>query len=223
MIEMKNRTNIGCTRRIFALLFVAFASMLTMHAATIVRDASALKPPPGARVAIVEFSDMQCPACAQANPLLVAAEAQYKIPLVRHDLLIPVHNWSRIAAINAHWFDTQGKGLGDEYRNQIFANQSSIFNPIMLRQFTQQFAQSHGIGIPFDMDPGGKLANEVEADNQLSRRTGITQTPTIFIVTAGPNGPHYEEVIDRNNLYQMIDEALAETKDAAPAKRARHK
>ena len=35
---------------------------------TTVHDPAALKPPPGSRVAIVEFEDMECPDCARANP-----------------------------------------------------------------------------------------------------------------------------------------------------------
>src|SRR5580704_11352834 len=92
-------------------------------AATVARsqDAAALKPPPGARVAIVEFDDLQCPSCAHANPILKAAAAQYNIPWIRHDFLIPSHIWSRNAAIRARWFDTQSKALGDEYRDEVFA------------------------------------------------------------------------------------------------------
>ncbi len=194
------------------LLLVFLVSAQALHAATQVKDDAALKPPPGWRIAIVEFDDLQCPACAATNPLLVSAVAQYKIPWVRHDLLIPMHNWSRVAAINARWFDEQKKGLGSEYRNQVFANQSAIFNPLMLRQFTDRFAQEHGIQMPFDMDPQGKLANEVEADNQLSKRTGITQTPTIFIVTEDKGGRHYVEVTDHSKLFQTIDAALASLK-----------
>ena len=80
-----------------------------------VHDTSALHPPPGARVAIVEFMDMECPVCATTNPILETAAAKYKIPLVRHDFLIPYHAWSPIAAVNARWFDTKSKALGDEY------------------------------------------------------------------------------------------------------------
>ena len=200
-----------------ALCVALAAATLPAVAATTVKDDAALKPPTGARIAIIEFDDLQCPACAMVNPLLVSAVSQYKIPLVRHDLLIPSHNWSRIAAINARWFDAQGKGLGDGYRNEVFANQSSIFNPLMLRQFTYQFAQSHGVTLPADMDPSGKLANEVEADRQLSLRTGVALTPTIFIVTAGPDGNHYEEVTDHTKLFPLIDAALAKLKSDAPA------
>ena len=179
-----------------------------------VLDDAALKPPAGARVAIVEFSDLQCPACAQANPLLMQAAATYKIPWIRHDFLIPSHNWSRIAAVDARWFDSQSKTLGDEYRNQLFANQNSIYNPVMLSQFTRQFASSHGVSLPFDLDPQGKLAQAVEADNELGKRTGIRLTPTIFIVSTGPHGSHFVQVTDQSKLYQLIDQALEATKGA---------
>ena len=104
------------------------------------RDTSALKPPAGARVAIVEFDDLECPACAHANPILKGAAEKYKIPWVRHDFIIPTHIWSRNAAIYARWFDTKSQALGDEYRDQVFANQTYIYNLGMLSQFTEKFA-----------------------------------------------------------------------------------
>src|ERR1039457_2809358 len=52
---------------------------------THVMDTSALHPPPGARVAIVEFVDMECPICGSTNPIIRAAAATYHIPIVRHD------------------------------------------------------------------------------------------------------------------------------------------
>ncbi len=84
---------------------------------TQVHDPAALKPPAGARVAIVEFEDMECPDCARANPLLKEAAAKYHIPWVRHDFPLPMHAWSFNAAVNARWFDTKSKALGDEYRD----------------------------------------------------------------------------------------------------------
>ena len=184
---------------------------------TAVLNASALHPPAGARVAIVEFDDLQCPSCAAATPTLMQAANTYHIPWIRHDFLIPYHNWSRIAAINARWFDSKSKTLGDDYRNQIFANQPSIYNPDSLRQFTEKFAQSHGVSIPFAIDPQGQFAAAVDADNGLGKQTGISSTPTIFVVTSGSKGPPYIEVTDRTRLFQIIDQALADTTPAKPA------
>ncbi|MDR3772478.1 MAG: thioredoxin domain-containing protein [Terracidiphilus sp.] len=197
----------------------AARSQAPIQAPIQVLDASALHPPLGARVAIVEFDDLQCPACAAANPTLKAAAAQYKIPWLRLDFLIPYHNWSRNAAINARWFDLQSKALGDEYRDQLFANQSSIYNPGSLAQFTQTFARGHGVTLPFSVDPQGKLASEVDADGALARRTGITSTPTIFVVAANSKGKAFAQVLNpAQDLYTTIDRALADT--APPLKPA---
>ncbi len=73
---------------------------------TQVHNAVPLRPPAGARVAIIEFEDLECPDCARANPLLKQAAEQYKIPWVRHDFPLPQHDWSFQAAVNARWFDT---------------------------------------------------------------------------------------------------------------------
>ena len=196
----------------------AHAQFATPPAGTQVRDASVLKPPAGTRVAIIEFEDMECPDCGRANPLLREAAAKYKIPLVRHDFPLPMHAWSFQAAVNARWFDAaKGKTIGDEYRDQVFASQASIVGLDGLRQFTEGFAKSHGIALPFAMDSQGKLAAEVKADYALGQRVGIEHTPTIWVVTANSKGAPFVEVLDRSKLYQMIDQALADTASASKA------
>ncbi|MGD0802132.1 MAG: thioredoxin domain-containing protein, partial [Terracidiphilus sp.] len=182
---------------------------------TQVLDSSALRPPAGARVAMVEFEDMECPDCARANPLLREAAAKYKIPWVRHDFPLAMHNWSFNAAVNARWFDTKSKSLGDEYRDQVFANQIAIVSPDALRQFTEKFAAGHGIALPFAIDPQGTLTSLVKADYALGQRIGIEHTPTIWVVTANSKGAPFVEVLDRTKLFQMIDQALADTAPAA--------
>ncbi len=189
-------------------------------ATTPVHDPAALRPPEGARVAIVEFDDMECPDCANANPLLRDAAAKYNIPWVRHDFPLPMHVWSFQAAVNARWFDTRSKKLGDDYRDQVFANQPSIVDLNGLRQFTEKFAQQHGVALPFAIDPQGKLAALVKADYALGQRIGIEHTPTIWITTSNSKGAPFVEVVDRSRLFQLIDQALADTRSAAPARTA---
>jgi protein-disulfide isomerase len=207
---------------ILSLVLAALLGPATSHAqfgapspGTQVHDASALKPPAGARVAIVEFEDMECPDCARANPLLKDAAAKYKIPWVRHDFPLPMHAWSFNAAVNARWFDAnKGKAMGDEYRDQVFANQSSIVGIEGLRKYTENFAAGHHVALPFAMDPQGKLASDVKADYALGQRVGIEHTPTIWVVTANSKGAPFVEVLDRSRLYQMIDQAIADTASA---------
>jgi protein-disulfide isomerase len=170
------------------------------------KDTSALHPPPGAKVAIVEFADLECPSCAMDNPVIIQAVEKYHVAWMRHDYPLPQHNWSFQAAVNARWFDTKSKKLGDDYRNAVFANQASIETKDDLAQFTQKFAQQHGVGMPFVMDPQGRLTAEVKADQDLGNRMGIHETPTAWVVTE--HG--YKQVTDFKNLYSMLDQATAE-------------
>jgi protein-disulfide isomerase len=196
-----------------AVLVLAPALSLAATNPTQVHDTSALKPPAGARVAIVEFDDMECPVCGNLNPLLIKAAAQYKIPWIRHDFPLPYHAWSFQAAVNARFFDSKSKKLGDDYRDQVFANQPAITTLDVLRQFTEKFASDHKVGpLPFAVDPQGTFTAQVKADQALGQRTGIDHTPTIWIVTSQSRGAPFIEVLDPNKLYQIIDQALSDTK-----------
>ena len=139
---------------------------------------------------------------------------------MRHDFPLPFHPWSFQAAVNARWFDLKSKKLGDEYRDAIFANQPSFGeDPARMADFTQKWASQHGIAFPFNVDPQGKLAAEVKADYALGQRIGIEHTPTIWVVTEHSKGAPFVEVVDRSKLFQLIDQALADTKGAASGPR----
>jgi protein-disulfide isomerase len=195
------------------LLVVVPAAYAGAAGVTTVTNEPALKPPSEAKVAIVEFDDMECPACAEANPVLMQAVAKYKIPWIRHDFLIPGHPWSPNAAVYARWFDTKSKQIGSEYRNAVFANQPSINTRRDLLAFTQKFAASHGLQLPFMVDPQDKLSDEVKADVALGKRLDITQTPTIFIVMARSKGESYIKVKNpEQDLFEDIDQAIAKTR-----------
>jgi protein-disulfide isomerase len=190
----------------------AFAQFGGAPPTTQVHDPAALKPPAGARVAIIEFEDMECPDCARANPLLRDAATKYNIPWVRHDFPLSFHPWSFQAAVNARWFDLKGKKIGDDYRDAVFANQPSITSLEVLRTFTEKFAADHKLALPFAIDPEGKLTAEVKADYALGQRVGIEHTPTIWVATSQSKGAPFVEVVDRSKLYQLIDQALADTR-----------
>jgi protein-disulfide isomerase len=171
---------------------------------------NALKPPPGAKVALIEFADLECPSCAHQNPIIKDAVAKYRVPWERHDFPIQYHRWSKQAAVNARWFDTKSQKLGDDYRDAVFANQMSIETPDDLRNFTDKFAKDHGVALPFVIDPQGKFADAVTADYNLGVRLGVHQTPTVWVVTDKHGATNAVEVKDFNKLSEMLDEAVAE-------------
>ena len=169
----------------------------------------ALRPPKGATVAIVVFEDLQCPDCRRAAPLVEEAARTYKIPVVRHDFPLPFHNWSYEAAIFARYFDKQSKALGNEFRDYIFSNQLEI-TPQNLRGFAEKFASEHKVQLPFVVDPEGKLAAQIDADKELGKAIPINHTPTLYVVSNKRTGKPFVEVVDRSQLYALIDAMLKE-------------
>lgn len=178
---------------------------------TVVHNAKALRPPAGAKVAIVEFEDLECPDCARANPVIKEAVEKYHIPWVRHDFPLPFHTWSFQGAVDARWFDTKSKKLGDDFRDALFAAQSTIHSQDDLNTFAQKFAADHKLAFPFVVDPQGHLAQLVKADSDIGQSVGIQHTPTIWVVTNRTSGVPFVEVIDRSKLFELIDQAQAQT------------
>lgn len=165
---------------------------------------NALRPPKGSPVALVVFEDLQCPDCRRAAPLVAQAGQTYKIPVVRHDFPLPIHNWSYQAAILARYFDTHSKEVGNAFRDYIFEHQLEIL-PDNLHGFAEKFAAEHKIELPFVVDPSGKLAALVNADKELGKTIGINHTPTIYVVSNKRAGKPFVEVVDRSQLYALID------------------
>jgi len=163
-----------------------------------------LRPPKGARVAIVVFEDLECPDCRRAAPLLDEAAKTYKIPLVTHDFPLPFHKWSFEAAVIARYFDAQSKQLGHDYRDYMFEHQPEI-TPENMRAFSEKFATEHKTSLPFVVDPQGKLAAEVTADRDLGKSIHLEHTPTIYVVSSRTQGKPFVEVVDRSQLFQLID------------------
>lgn len=181
------------------------------------KDTSMLKPPAGAKVAIIKFEDLECPACAHAYPIVHAAAERYKIPIVRHDFPLRMHIWSRDAAITARYLqDKVSPQVAEEFRGAVFAAQNSIASKEDLANFTRRFFQSHKLNEPFVIDPSGLFAAEVNADYTLGERIGISQTPTIWVVTQ----KNWVQVTDTNLLYSTIDQAEAQVAQETPGKTA---
>jgi protein-disulfide isomerase len=173
------------------------------------QDTSMLRPPAGAKVAVYEFDDLECPACAHALPIIHAAIEHYKIPLVHRDFpLTEIHVWSFDAAVTARYLqDRVSPALADDFRRDVFANQNGISNKDDLARFTNGWFQAHRVSLPFVMD--ASCQNEVKADRALGDRLGVGPhgTPCIFVVTE----QSWAEVTDLNQLYRMIDAAIAQT------------
>ena len=171
------------------------------------KDTSSLRPPPRAKVAIIEYEDLECPYCAHAFPFVHAAAKHYQIPIVECDFQISYHHWSHEAAICAHYLKAKvSPALAEEYRREVFASQNRIASRDDALSFTQLFFKQHGLQMPFVMDPAGQFNAEIDATTSQGNRIGLRETPSIFVVT----NDHWIQVKDPDHLYEAIDQAEAE-------------
>ena len=196
-------------KRLFLLQIVSAAAALLISSLAWGADTSMLKPPHGAKVAIVVFEDLECPQCARAAPMLHEAAKKYNIPLVQYDFPLRQHPWSYDAAVNARYFDSKSPKLGDEYRLYIFSHQNDITKQ-NLQGITEKWAEDHKVTLPFVVDPQGEFSKMVDTDRSLGEKIPLQHTPTIYIVNSTGHGPAVTEVPELDQLYQMLDQATKE-------------
>jgi protein-disulfide isomerase len=199
------------------LILIALFS-LGASATALAGDATLLKPPRGAAVAIVMFEDLQCADCARAFLAVGEAANAHKVPVVLHDFPLPMHNWAFDAAVWARYFEKTSADMGNDFRKFIYANQIQITRD-NLPQWVQKFAAENKTALPSDKDPDGKLADLVKADYLLGQRIGVEHTPTIWVVSnSGVSEPLVEDARVREKLGQMIEEMLGKAQPVTAAK-----
>jgi protein-disulfide isomerase len=210
-------------KKLFRLVaFVALTAAL--FAQNNVEKLQILKPPPGAKVAIVSFEDFECPDCGRAHPLLLEMSKKYNVPIVRHDFPLPQHPWAMDAAVIHRYIESKNPKVASDYRDEVYKNQPQFGEDASaFRNWVTQWAAAHGVPLPFVMDPNGQFAAAIKADQDLGRRVNIDHTPTIYVVTSNRAIEPFVEVVDRTQLAQMIEDAkqkAASTPSSAAPKKA---
>ncbi len=141
------------------------------------KNTSILKPPAGAKVAIYEFEDMECPSCAADAPIVRKAVVDYKIPYARHDFpLTEIHIWSFDAAVTARYIqDRISPELAEVFRRDVFANQRYIDSKDDLARFTRSWFQAHNQICPSSWMPAAPA--RMRSRPTAPWATGSTFTP----------------------------------------------
>ena len=144
----------------------------------IATDDQPTKGKPDAAVTVVEFTDYQCPVCAQTQPVLERLITEYgdRVRFVVRDFPLNQHKDAEKAAEAAEAAREQGKYW--DFTAILFRNQSALS--------TDQLKQYAGVlGLDrkrFDAAlDSGKFAPQVERDMRDGERIGVTGTPTFFV------------------------------------------
>lgn len=153
-----------------------------------------------AKVTVVEFSDMQCPACKAAQPFAEEVKKMEGVRFIlRHFPLTQLHQNAWIGARAAEAARMMGKG--DEYVANLFARQgewSSLGNPEeKLIAYAKEFGLSEEeFKKKLNSQETDKFVGE---DSGLGSRLKLQGTPTFFV-----NG----EQISANFLKSKVEELL---------------
>jgi len=130
-------------------------------------------------ILIVEFSDIECPACKAANPVIKQIKEEYSDKIqfrYYHFPLRAIHPYAQKSAEATECANDQGKMF--EYIDAAFD-----VSPSLTTKNLNIVAQQIGLDtIKFEacLDSGTKK-DEVEKDYQQGLTMGVSGTPTIFI------------------------------------------
>jgi protein-disulfide isomerase len=142
-----------------------------------------------APITIVVFTDLQCPSCAAAHPVLEKLFREYngQVRLVVRDFPLEIHADAFKAAEAAEAAREQGKYW--EYAALLMRNQSKL-GVAMLKEYASQTALDRR---KFDAAlDSGKYADKVRRDIRDGLRLGVNGTPTVFVNGRRVNEATYE-------------------------------
>lgn len=152
-----------------------------------------------ASVTIIEFTDYQCPSCAQAQTIIEDLLKEYgdNIKLVVRDFPLSRHAQAFKAAEAAEAARQQGKYW--EYSGLLFQNQQAL-EVARLKEYATRIGLDRRA---FDESlDAGKFAESVQRDVQDGMALGVNATPALFI-----NGRPLKERT-REALKEAIESAL---------------
>lgn len=140
-------------------------------------DARNLYGNPNAAVTIVEFSDFECPFCADLHPTLKQLVDDYEGEInweYRH-LPLPGHPMAKPAAIAS---ECVAEKLGSDafwtYTEEIFANQGVIDEAFLLEKAVSQGMEEANYRTCIE---SSVIAARVEKDIDMANRLGVQGTP----------------------------------------------
>lgn len=153
-----------------------------------------------APVTIVEFGDIQCPACQAAQPIINQTLENYSqnIYFVFRHYPLTVHKNAEIAAKAVEAAGEQGKFF--EMLNLMYTNQKEWEKDANPQEDYRKYATQLGLNLDqFNQDMEKNWENIMD-DYALGNKAGVQSTPTFFI-----NGEKYSGVIQGEQLQQVIE------------------
>jgi protein-disulfide isomerase len=149
---------------------------------------------PGAKVALIEFSDYQCPFCGRyTKDVFPQIERDYvstgKVKYVFFDLPLDFHKQAFKAAEAAHCAGEQGQFW--EMHDLLFENQSAL-SPEQLSTYAKRIGLSEAT-FQKCLD-SGRFGADIKNDIAEAGNAGISGTPTFLVGIVQPADGHVKVV-----------------------------
>jgi protein-disulfide isomerase len=166
----------------------------------------------GARVAVHEWADFQCPFCGREEPTVQQIVKDYagRIRVVWHDLPLPMHALARKAAEAAREALAQKgvKGFWDMH-DILFTNQAHL-----------ERVDLDGYAVALHLDAtrwaaaldGDLHESDIAADEKAAGVASIRGTPAFMVVARGTSRGYFLSGAQDARLRRLIDRALTEVK-----------
>jgi len=153
------------------------------------------------KIVLVEFSDFQCPYCAQAHKTIKKFLAKHKDTVALTYKFFPlatIHS-EAIASAKAAWSANQ-QGKFWQYHDAIFTQQGKLGEALYL-----QIAQKLNLDLDkFASDRKSEAANvAIQQDIQLAESLGISSTPFLIL-----NGQTLSGAVDLSSLEKVLAQTL---------------
>lgn len=136
-----------------------------------------------AKVKLVEFSDLQCPACADAEPFVKKIRATYpdQVQVIYRHFPLPQHTHGREAASFAEAAGEQGKFW--EIHDKLFETQADWSNLPEATAFFMNATLKLGLDENKVKQAVGSdsVKARIDADVAEGRQLGVNSTPTFFL------------------------------------------
>jgi protein-disulfide isomerase len=163
--------------------------------------------PATAPISLVEFSDFECPYCAQTAPIVQQLVAAYptQVRFAFKHYPLPMHKESPLAHEASLAAGDQGKFW--EMHNALFAGQDELTREDLIAKAKQLNLDLSRFTKDLDSH---RFKSQVEADRQEGNRLGVDGTPFFFI-----NGHAISGAVDLPTFKKLIDAALKESAGAA--------
>lgn len=159
--------------------------------------------PGTAKVTIVEFSDFQCPYCAQASEVVHSIKKKYgnKVRVVFKQYPLPFHKDAKKAANAALCANEQSTDKFWKLHDIMFKDQAKLSVADLKKSAGSIGLKAEEFNNCLDSD---KYAAQIEADINQGQNLGVKSTPTFFVNGMLVSGAQPLEVFS-----EIIDEELA--------------